>query len=488
MLSDPLLEKLRAGEIDVGILALPVDMDGLESATLYDEPFALAVPANHPLAERERVKIDDLRGETLLLLEDGHCLRDQALEVCSRVRVNETQDYRATSLETLRQMVAAGHGITLLPELAAETPVGTARGLRIKPFAKPAPGRTVGAVWRKSSTRGRAIEAITNAIRATIREEGRKWSQGRDAPCCWRVSHACQWLLHAPTGVRRGNRKFATPGHAQLAWVRCRGRVPDPPGRREGRPLDRRQHQPRLDGAGSCGHDRWPSHAHARDQRRGHPLGYDGDVCAAGNARHVAGARIAVDRRRAVQAVAAVRRVRNARCQCRRGAGDSDRSRAALTRKHGRTPGHAKVTDSGACLPVHRLQDEEIERLLASGERKAELTALFGEQAYRELSALARRAAAKRTRGGPHVYVLPGLMGSRIGSRGSAARRRAVGRHHRDRCGPPDATGAARRRETHRARRDPAECVETETVPADRGVRRAPACLRLAAQRRPAGR
>jgi pimeloyl-ACP methyl ester carboxylesterase len=89
-----------------------------------------------------------------------------------------------------------------------------------------------------------------------------------------------------------------------------------------------------------------------------------------------------------------------------------------LTRKRGATPGHATVTDSGACLPVHRLQDEEIERLLASGERKAELTALFGEQAYRELSALARRAAAKRTRGGPHVYVLPGLMGSRIGSRG----------------------------------------------------------------------
>ena len=172
--TEPLLEKLRAGEIDAGILALPVDMDGLESAVLYDEPFALAVPANHPLAERERVKIDDLRGETLLLLEDGHCLRDQALEVCSRVRVNETQDYRATSLETLRQMVAAGHGITLLPELAAETPVGTARGLRIKPFAKPAPGRTVGAVWRKSSTRGPAIEAVTNAIRATIREEGRK--------------------------------------------------------------------------------------------------------------------------------------------------------------------------------------------------------------------------------------------------------------------------------------------------------------------------
>ena len=109
---------------------------------------------SHALADLDRVKVDDLRGETLLLLEDGHCLRDQALEVCSRIRVNEAQDYRATSLETLRQMVAAGHGVTLLPELAAETPVGTARGLRIKPFARPAPSRTIGAVWRKSTTRG----------------------------------------------------------------------------------------------------------------------------------------------------------------------------------------------------------------------------------------------------------------------------------------------------------------------------------------------
>jgi LysR family hydrogen peroxide-inducible transcriptional activator len=167
----PLLEKLRAGELDLGILALPVPADGLETASLYDEPFTLAVPAGHPLAERERVKVDDLKGETLLLLEDGHCLRDQALEVCSRVRIAEEQDYRATSLETLRQMVAAGHGITLLPELAAASPVGAARGLRIKPFGKPAPARTIGAVWRKSTTRGKAIEAVVATLRVAMKEE-----------------------------------------------------------------------------------------------------------------------------------------------------------------------------------------------------------------------------------------------------------------------------------------------------------------------------
>jgi LysR family hydrogen peroxide-inducible transcriptional activator len=172
--TEPLLEKLRAGEIDLGIIALPVMLDGLESAELYEEPFTLAVPASHALAEHERIKVDDLRGETLLLLEDGHCLRDQALEVCSRIRVNEAQDYRATSLETLRQMVAAGHGITLLPELAAETPVGTARGLRIKPFSRPAPSRTIGAVWRKSTTRAPAIEAIVEVVRGAMRQESKK--------------------------------------------------------------------------------------------------------------------------------------------------------------------------------------------------------------------------------------------------------------------------------------------------------------------------
>ena len=169
--TEPLLEKLRAGEIDVGILALPVAQDGLDACVLYDEPFTVAVPAGHPLAARDRLKLEDLRGETLLLLEDGHCLRDQALEVCSRVRVHEDQDYRATSLETLRQMVAAGHGVTLMPQLASASHGSTARGLAIKPFAKPAPARTIGAVWRKSTTRGQAIEALAGVIRTVMRKE-----------------------------------------------------------------------------------------------------------------------------------------------------------------------------------------------------------------------------------------------------------------------------------------------------------------------------
>jgi len=166
-----LLEKLRDGDIDMGILALPVPTDGLECRELYEEAFMLAVPDTHPLAQRERARVEDLRGETLLLLEDGHCLRDQALEVCSRVRVSEDQDYRATSLETLRQMVAAGHGVTLLPQLATIGPGGTTRGLRVRPFARPSPSRSIGAVWRKSTTRGPAIEAIAEVIRGTMNKD-----------------------------------------------------------------------------------------------------------------------------------------------------------------------------------------------------------------------------------------------------------------------------------------------------------------------------
>jgi LysR family transcriptional regulator, hydrogen peroxide-inducible genes activator len=166
--TQPLLEKLRAGDIDLGILALPVPLDGLEARPLYDESFTLAVPTNSPLAKRANIKLDDLNGETLLLLEDGHCLRDQALDVCSRIDVKESEDYRATSLETLRQMVAAGLGITLLPELATRGPFGSGHGLAVKQFARPVPSRSVGAVWRKSTARTAAITAVCDAINASM--------------------------------------------------------------------------------------------------------------------------------------------------------------------------------------------------------------------------------------------------------------------------------------------------------------------------------
>ncbi len=166
--TEELIKRVRDGQIDVGIVALPVDPDGLEARRLYKEDFKVALPTDHPLTRKSSIKIADLKGQTLLLLEDGHCLRDQALEVCSRVDVREAEDFRASSLETLRHMVVAGLGVTLMPELAVESPFGSQRGLVIRDFSRPAPSRTVGAVWRKSTTRGPAIGAVCDVIDAVM--------------------------------------------------------------------------------------------------------------------------------------------------------------------------------------------------------------------------------------------------------------------------------------------------------------------------------
>ena len=165
----PLLEHVQAGDVDVGILALPVHGASLASHSLYEEPFVVLAPAGHALASRSSVRPADLAGETLLLLEEGHCLRDQALDVCGRVDVSEREDFRATSIETLRQMVAAGAGITLLPDLASRGAYAAARGVVVRPFTRPQPTRNVGAVWRRSSARAAAIAALLDVIAATVR-------------------------------------------------------------------------------------------------------------------------------------------------------------------------------------------------------------------------------------------------------------------------------------------------------------------------------
>jgi LysR family hydrogen peroxide-inducible transcriptional activator len=159
----PLVERTLAGELDLAILALPAETDGLATRPLFDEPFLVAMPERHRLAARKRVKAEDLEGEKLLLLEEGHCLRDQALEVCAHVGTEE-QAFRGTSLETLRQMVAAGLGLTLLPGLSADGPFASTRGLTVRPFASPTPHRMIGAAWRRSTSRGKAIDAVCAVI------------------------------------------------------------------------------------------------------------------------------------------------------------------------------------------------------------------------------------------------------------------------------------------------------------------------------------
>jgi LysR family hydrogen peroxide-inducible transcriptional activator len=161
-----LLARLREGRIDAAVLALPVDDDGLEHAMLFEEPFVLAVPERHALAARRgrSLRLDALRNEHLLLLEDGHCLRAQALDVCQLSGASEKDGFRATSLETLRQMVAAGVGLTLLPVLATKPPVPPQPNLRLLPFAAPAPMRRVALFWRRSSARAGFLRAFASTL------------------------------------------------------------------------------------------------------------------------------------------------------------------------------------------------------------------------------------------------------------------------------------------------------------------------------------
>jgi LysR family hydrogen peroxide-inducible transcriptional activator len=169
--TDVLLASLREGRLDGVLLARVAGLDDLECATVIEDPFVLATPHGHPLARGRRpARLADLEGETALLLEDGHCLRDQALALCTRFRVQEA-DFRATSLTTLVQMVLGGGGVTLLP--AMSLPVENRGGaLAVRRFAVPVPGRTIVLAWRRQSSRGPALQRVAAALRETARRTG----------------------------------------------------------------------------------------------------------------------------------------------------------------------------------------------------------------------------------------------------------------------------------------------------------------------------
>ena len=162
--SDVLLQRLREGRLDAALLALPVHDEQLHAEFLFEEAFVLAAPQGHELATRTSLHVDELSDETLLLLEDGHCLRDQALDVCRLSGAQEKSGFRATSLETLRQMVAAGVGVTLLPALSVHAPIVQPANIRLVKFREPAPSRRIALVWRKSS----AMEAFLQQLAAEV--------------------------------------------------------------------------------------------------------------------------------------------------------------------------------------------------------------------------------------------------------------------------------------------------------------------------------
>lgn len=163
--TETILHQLREGRLDAGILALPLHDDQLHVEPLFEEPFLLAVPESHPLAKRGALSLEDLANESLLLLEDGHCLRDQALDVCHLSGAGEKTGFRATSLETLRQMVAANVGITLLPTLAVKPPVPRSENIHLLPFRDSRPSRQIAMVWRKSSAMGAFLVKLAEVFR-----------------------------------------------------------------------------------------------------------------------------------------------------------------------------------------------------------------------------------------------------------------------------------------------------------------------------------
>ncbi len=148
-----LLNSIATGDLEAGILALPIQEKNFQFAEIFTEPFLLAVPSSHRLARRQKVTLTDLEKESVFLLEEGHCLKDQVLEVCQLAGALEHSFYRASSLETLRQMVGAGQGITLMPWLAVHEPISQATSIRYIPFMDPMPNRRIAVVWRKGSPR-----------------------------------------------------------------------------------------------------------------------------------------------------------------------------------------------------------------------------------------------------------------------------------------------------------------------------------------------
>jgi LysR family hydrogen peroxide-inducible transcriptional activator len=165
-LTDRLLEGLRSRNLDAALIALPYDAAGIEAIAVGADEFLFAAAPDHPLSNKTTLSVSDLGGEKLLMLEDGHCLRDHALSVCAAAA--SRSDFAATSLHTLAQMVKSGLGATLLPRLAVEGGVTDGLGLVVKPFTPAIIGREIGIAWRKGSAREAEARLIAESLKGVI--------------------------------------------------------------------------------------------------------------------------------------------------------------------------------------------------------------------------------------------------------------------------------------------------------------------------------
>jgi LysR family hydrogen peroxide-inducible transcriptional activator len=169
--TDAVVADLREGRLDAGLLALEADIGEWATGRIMDDPFVVAFPKGHALARKKRVAPSELEDEKVLLLDEGHCFRTQALSVCERAGTKETE-LRATSLSTLAQMVSSGAGITLLPQIAVA--VENRRGqLEVRAFTAPAPHRTIALIWRPQSPFGEVFRDLVNVFRAAARTRAR---------------------------------------------------------------------------------------------------------------------------------------------------------------------------------------------------------------------------------------------------------------------------------------------------------------------------
>ena len=167
-----LLEELARGELDCVMLALPAEGADVETLPLFDDPFLLALPAGEPSPADGRVSMEDVDQRRLILLEEGHCLRDQALAFCAAPKLNASSrdapaGLGATSLATVMQMVANGYGVTLVPEVAVDVEVRDER-VKLMRFVDPQPARTVGLAWRRTSPRKQDFAALGEVVRDAV--------------------------------------------------------------------------------------------------------------------------------------------------------------------------------------------------------------------------------------------------------------------------------------------------------------------------------
>lgn len=170
-MSDVLCHDLHNGDLDIVLYALPFRCGDVEEMRLFDDPFVAAFPPG-PRDLPDAIRNEDLDGETLLLLEEGHCLRDHALAACSLPGVDPTRSILGTSLHTLVQMVDSGLGMTLLPEMAVEGGLLNGTGVRTVPLAGTPPARTIGLVWRRNSARGEEFRLLGETIKSVARPSG----------------------------------------------------------------------------------------------------------------------------------------------------------------------------------------------------------------------------------------------------------------------------------------------------------------------------